>query len=108
MFHHFAPYAPSTPSAEPAGTPQEQLRGLLSRYPNLSETELARMINLYRGISALDAALMLSDPAIAPTLDRFTSEHRSKVRPPFRHYAGLLVYAAMAIATVAWAISVVV
>ena len=105
MFHRFAPNAPAAPPSEPIGTPQEQLRGLLARYPNLSETELAHMINLYRGTSALDAALMLSDDALAPSLDCFTSDHRTKVRPPFRQYAGLLFYAVLAIATLAWPIS---
>jgi hypothetical protein len=31
---------------EPMGTPQDQARELIGRYPNLSETELARLINL--------------------------------------------------------------
>jgi hypothetical protein len=107
MFSDFAPNAPSTASAEPGGTAREQLTALLARYPNVSETELARMINLYRESSALDAALMLSDAAIAPNLDRFTSEHRSKVRPPFRQYAGLLLYVVLTVAALGWAISAV-
>ena len=35
---------------QPIGTAQEQVQVLISRYPNLSETELARLINLYRGL----------------------------------------------------------
>lgn len=90
--------------AEPTGTAQEQARLLLARYPNLSEIELARLVNLYRGFSALDTALLLSDDALAPRLDRFTAEHRSKIRLPFRQYAGLLFYTALTIGALAWAI----
>lgn len=79
---------------------------LVGRYPDLSETELARLIDLYRGFSALDTALILSDDALAPRLDRFTTEHRSRVRPPFRQFAGLLFYAVATLGMLAWAISV--
>jgi hypothetical protein len=106
MFHPVATEPPSTTTAEPIGTPHEQARELLARYPNLSETELARLINLYRGFSALDTALILSDDELAPTLARFRAEHRSRVRPPFRQYAGLLAYTVLTLAAVAWAIVV--
>lgn len=92
--------------AESGGTRQEQARALIGRYPNLSEIELARLINLYREFSALDTALMLSDEALAPRLDRFTAEHRSRVRPPFRQYAGLLFYTVLTMAALAWAVAV--
>jgi hypothetical protein len=91
---------------EPMGTPQDQARELIGRYPNLSETELARLINLYRGFSALDTALILSDEALAARLDRFTTEYRSQVRPPFGQYAGLLFYTVLTLAMLIWAISV--
>ena len=90
---------------QPIGTAQEQVQVLISRYPNLSETELARLINLYRGFSALDTALMLSDEALAPRLDRFTTDHRSSIRPPFRQYAGLLFYTILTLGALIWAVS---
>jgi hypothetical protein len=105
MFYYHGARALAAPDAEPLGTPQEQARLLIARYPNLSETELARLINLYREFSALDTALLLSDDALASRLDRFTSEHRSQVRPPFRQYAGLLFYTVLTLAAVVWAIS---
>lgn len=92
--------------AEPAGTPLDQVTELVRRYPNLSEIELARLINLYRNLSALDMALMLSNDRLAPTLDRFSRDHRSRVRKPFRQYAGLLIYVALTIGAVIWAIAV--
>lgn len=76
---------------------------LVERYPNLSEIETARLINLYRELPALDLALMISDEELAPKLDRFVEDHRSKVRPPFRHYAAFLVMVALGIVVAAWA-----
>jgi hypothetical protein len=84
-------------------SPLDEARELVGRYPGLSETELARLINLYRGLSALDMALMLSDEKVAPNLDRFSTDHRSKITTPFRQYAALVAYAVAALAVVAWA-----
>jgi hypothetical protein len=83
----------------------DEARELISRYPKLSEIELARLINLYRGFSALDMALALSDEKLAPSLDRFTADHRSKIRTPFRQYAALVGYAVIGLAVFAWAIA---
>jgi hypothetical protein len=89
----------------PAPRPIDEACELISRYPNLSETALARLINLYRGLSALDVALLLSDEKMAPNLDRFSADHRSKIRTSFRHYAALLGYALVGLAVFAWAIA---
>ena len=108
MYHQQLETGPlSAPHVGSIGTPREQVRSLLARYPNVSETELARLISLYRGFSALDTALLLSEEALAPRLDRFMVDHRSKVRPAFRQYAGLLLYTVLTIAMLAWAISTV-
>jgi hypothetical protein len=106
MLEYVGAKALTRPQAEPAGTPLEQVTELVRRYPNHSEIELARLINLYRNLSALDMALMLSDERLAPRLDRFSREHRSGVRQPFRQYAGLLIYVALTIGAVIWAIAV--
>ena len=71
----------------------------------MSEIELARLINQYRDLSALDMALMLSEESLAPKLDRFSADYRSKIRTPFRQYAALVGYAVLGIAVVAWAIA---
>ena len=92
-------------SQSPTQMPIDEARELIGRYPDLGEAELARLINLYRAMSALDMALMLSDREVAPNLDRFSSEHRSRIRPPFRHYAALLIYAAVGLALVGWAVT---
>ena len=83
--------------------PADEVRNLVGRYPNLSEIELARLINTYRELTALEMALMLSDEDLAPRLDRFSADHRSKIRAPFRQYAALVGYAVLAIVAVAWA-----
>ena len=106
MFESFS--AKALPFEQPppaAPRPLDKARELIGRYPNLSETELARLINLYRELSALDMALMLSDERIAPRLDRFSADHRSKIRTPFRHYAALVGYAVLGLGAVAWAVT---
>jgi len=87
----------------PAPRPVDEARELISRYPNLSETALARLINLYRGLSALDVALMLSDEKLASRMDRFSADNRSRIRTPFRQYAALVAYAFVGVAVITWA-----
>jgi hypothetical protein len=96
----------SRPQESPPASPARQARDLIGRYPNLSETELARLIHLYRNLTPVDMALMLSDEILAPKLDRFSNKHRSALRLPFRQYAGLLGYAVMAVGAVVWAAAV--
>jgi|1186.fasta_scaffold375047_2 hypothetical protein len=104
MFQEFSAKALAVdPSQAPAPRPLEEARELISRYPNLSETDLARLINVYRQLSALDMALMLSDEKLQPKLDRFSADHRSKIRTPFRQYAALVAYAVAGVAAVTWA-----
>ena len=74
--------------------------------PTFSEVDLARLINLYRELSALDMALMLSDERVAPALDQFAADHRSRLRKPFRQYAALVGYAVVGVVVLAWAIAV--
>ena len=107
MFQSFSAKAlPLEEPPSPAPRPLDEARELIRRYPNLSEIELARLINLYRDLSALDMALMLSDEELAPHLDRFSADHRSKIRTPFRQYAALVGYAVAGVAAVAWAAAV--
>jgi hypothetical protein len=104
MFQSFNPGAlPFEETRRHAPRPLDEARELIGRYPNLSEIELTRLINLYRGLSALDMALMLSDERVAPSLDRFSADHRSKIRTPVRQYAALLVYAVVGLGVLAWA-----
>ncbi len=104
MFQNFGAKALAFEQPQsPAHSPLEETRELIGRYPNLSEIELARLINRYRHLSSLDMALMLSDEKLAPGLDRFSADHRSSVRTPFRQYAALVGYAVLGFAVIAWA-----
>lgn len=52
------------------------------RYPNLSEEELATLINLFPHIRILDLGLMTSDARLAGKLDAFHRDHGKKLRTP--------------------------
>ena len=104
MFQDFAARQFAFSQVEPPRRPAvQEAADLIDRYPNLSEIELARLINLYRGFSALDSALILSDRRLGSKLDRFCGDHRSKLRPPFRQYAALILYGVLTIGAVIWA-----
>lgn len=105
MFQNFSARALAFDSPHPAPRPADEARELIGRYPNLSEIELARLINLYRELSSLDMALMLSDQKLAPKLDRFSADHRSRIRTPFRQYAALVGYAVLGLTVLVWAIA---
>lgn len=106
MFQEFSSKTVSLDKPHPAAPqPLDEARELIRRYPNLSDSELARLISLYRRFSALEMAFALSDQELAPRLDRFSADHRSKIRIPFRQYAGLVAYAVAALAVVIWAIT---
>lgn len=106
MFQEFGAKALTLDQQPAAATPRDEAAALIRRYPNLSETELARLINLYRDFSALDMALILSDEQLTPNLDRFSRDHRSKIRTPFRQYAALVGYAIIAVVALAWTMTV--
>jgi len=78
---------------------------LIDRYPNLSEVELARLINLFSELSALDVALMISDKNLGPNLDRFRADHQSQLMTPFRQYAVLVAIAVSGIFLIAWSVA---
>lgn len=81
----------------------DDLADLISRYPNLSEVELARLINLYRHVSALDVALMSSDEELGPKLNDFFEDHRSQLKTPFRQYAIFVAIGVVGMIVTIWA-----
>jgi hypothetical protein len=85
----------------------DQASELIERYPNLSEVELATLINVYRELSALDVALLISDEALGRKMDQFYAEHRAKLKTPFRQYAILVAIAVVGAAVVLWSVAVV-
>lgn len=105
MLHDFSQSSPAQSRSAAHGPHGDEAARLLSRYPALSEIELARLINLYRRLPALDVALFLSDEILAPKIDQFSKDHRSKVRIPFRQYAVLVWIAVAGLALLAWALA---
>ena len=79
---------------------------LVSRYPDLTGDELAHLIEMFPRLPAVDVALMLSDEVLAPRLNAFSRDHRSKLRTPFREYAVFVAIAFVGIVVTAWAASV--
>lgn len=102
MFQDFGPKALAHDRAEQRAA-AEQAAELIARYPDLSAAELARAIKSYRQLSALDMALMISDDALAPKLDRFYRDNWRKLRTPFSQYAVLLAIAVAGIILAIWA-----
>ncbi len=94
------------PAEAPASVVLQQFRELMDRYPMVSEVELAQLINLYRELSALDVALMISDEEFGPKLDHFFKDHRSQIRTPFRDYAILVAIAMAGFVIIGWAVAV--
>ncbi len=104
MFQDFAARRFAFSHVEPPRRPAvEEAAELIDRYPNLREIELARLINLYRSLSALDSALIISDRRLGSKLDLFCGDHRPKLRAPFRQYAALVLYGVLTIGAVIWA-----
>lgn len=75
-----------------------EVTGLWARYPNLSEAQLARLINLYRDLPLVGSALLMTDRAVAPGLSAFVAEHRQVEPSAARNYAALLLLAGTAAA----------
>ena len=90
----------------PVVAPQQRASELLERYPDLSEHELDLLIDVYRNLSALDVALLLSDDDHGPKLTRFRAENRKRVKTPFGQYAILVAIAYAGLAVVIWAMMV--
>lgn len=76
---------------------------LLMRYPNLTEEELATLINLFPYIRILDLGLMTSDDRLAGKLDAFHNDHGKKLRTPISSLiAFLAVPAILVVAGLLW------
>ena len=54
---------------------------LIDRYPNLSEIELAELINLMNRLPMLDFGLIAADDRLADRMDAFHRDHGDKLGP---------------------------
>jgi hypothetical protein len=74
---------------------------LIGRYPNLTATELDRLIEIYPRLPILDIGLLTADPSISTRLDAFCREHGRKLK---RSNAGLLLFLILPVAVLIWAL----
>jgi len=75
---------------------------LLDRYPNLSEQELAELINLFARLPILDFGLMTADRRLSGKLDAFHREHGRKIRPTLASIAAVTAIPLMIVITALW------
>lgn len=79
---------------------------LLNRYPNLSEAELAELINLMHRLPVLDLGLMTADDRLSDRLDAFHRDHGDKLGPSLVSMTAFLVVpTALFLGTVWWLLS---
>jgi hypothetical protein len=53
---------------------------LLARYPDLTKTEVAEIVDFLRNGSSLDVGLLTSQLELRPQLDAFTAEHKKELQ----------------------------
>ena len=69
---------------------------LIDRYPNLSELELAVLINLMNRLPMLDFGLIAADDRLADRMDAFHRDHGDKLGPSLASAVVLLAIASIA------------
>ena len=83
-----------------------RVEALLGRYPNLSEQELAELINLFPTLRILDHGLMTADSQLSGKLVVFEREQRKKLKAPLSSLIiFLFVPVTFAIVTLAFMLS---
>ncbi len=91
------------PRAREPSVTAERAEALLFRYPNLSEIELAELINLMPSVPLLDFGLMTADPKMSAQLDAFQRDHGHKIRPtPGTIAALMMIPITLIIAALVW------
>ena len=79
---------------------------LIGRYPNLSEQELASLIDIFPYLPILDVGLMTADDRLSEKLAAFHRDHGSKLRAPVSSLMWFLAFPTIAaIGTLWWILS---
>lgn len=65
--------------ARPRSETTLRAEALLSRYPNLSEQELAELINLFPYVKMVARGLMAADDRMGPKFENFYQDHGGKL-----------------------------
>ena len=66
----------------PSSETMAEVESLLSRYPNLSEIELATLINLFPTLRILEVGLMTADDRLSRKFEAFHRDHGRKLKIP--------------------------
>ncbi len=99
------PYAKPYSGARPLSELTIEVRRLLGNYPNLSEDELAVLIELYPRVPLIDIALLSADEQVGDKLDSFHHEHVARMPPTMATLAAFLWFPALLVAGVIfWAV----
>ena len=88
--------------ARPRSETTLRVDALLDRYPNLSEQELAELINLFPTLSILDQALMTADSGLAGKLTAFDRDHGKKLKTPLSSLIAFLAVPVIFAAVTLW------
>ena len=79
---------------------------LIDRYPNLSEVELAELINLMRRLPILDFGLMAADDRLSGGMESFHRDHGDKLGPSLVSAVTFFaIPAIVALGLIVWALS---
>lgn len=79
---------------------------LINRYPNLSEVELAELINLMRRLPVLDFGLMAADDHLAGKMEAFHRDHGDRLGPSLASAVTFLAVPAMVVlGLIVWALN---
>ena len=90
------------PRSRPPSESTLRVQALLARYPNLSEQELAELINLFHYLRLLDVGLMSADDRLSDKLADFRRDHGHALVRPREKLIMALALSAIFVLGLAW------
>jgi hypothetical protein len=89
--------------SRPPSERMARVEALLGRYPNLSEIELATLINLFPTLRILEVGLMTANDRVSGKFQAFHRDHGRKLKTPLSSLiAFIAVPATVAIGLLWW------
>ena len=96
------PHPDPFPRSRPPSELSLEVRALLSRYPDLSEGELAALIKKFPHVPIREVAMMTADERLSDQLNAFQRDHGPALRPGLASLIIFLSYPAVLLAGVLW------
>ena len=96
------PYPEIYSRSRPPSALTVKFEALLSRYPDLSERELATLIETFPYLRVLDVGLMTADARLASKLEAFHRDHGRTITAPLGKLLVFLTVPALVAAGVLW------